>query len=122
MAHVIRETRVVDHNADTTEPVVSNSPMVAVARIIYVIAGIIEALLALRFILALLGANPANVFANFIYTVTRPLVAPFFGLFNYQAHYGISRFEVDTLIAMAVYALIAWILIRLFTVSTNETV
>ncbi len=57
-------------------------------RVVWFIAGLILTLLAFRFVLSLLGANRGNGFASFIYAVTYPFVAPFFGLFNYQAQYG----------------------------------
>jgi hypothetical protein len=82
-----------------------------ISRIIWLAAGIILLLLAFRFILSLLGANTSNSFAQFIYNASHPLVAPFFGLFHYNnIQYGVSRFEVYTLVAMLVYAAIAWIL------------
>ena len=78
-------------------------------QIIWFVAGIILILLAFRFILALLGANPGNAFANFIYDTSHPFVAPFFGLFNYNnVNLGVGHFEVYTLIAMLVYGAIAW--------------
>lgn len=85
------------------------------ARIIWYVASVILVLLAFRFVLALLGANPNNQFANFIYTVSHPFVAPFFSLFGYRLQYGVSRFETYTLVAMAVYAIIAYGLARLVT-------
>ncbi|MBX4201775.1 YggT family protein [Candidatus Saccharibacteria bacterium] len=113
---VIRERVNDDRVADDT--VVDEHPQNVVARIVWLIAGIIIALLAFRFILALLGANPANAFANFIYDVSRPFVAPFFGLFSYNnINYGVSRFEVYTLVAMAVYAVIAWGIVALVNIS-----
>lgn len=89
-------------------------------RIIWYIAGILLALLAFRFVLTLLGANPNNAFANFIYETSQPFVSPFFGLFSYELEYGVSRFEIFTLVAMAVYALVAWGLARLFTLKDPE--
>lgn len=89
------------------------------ARVIWFIAGVILALLALRFVLALLAANPSNAFADFVYDVSHPLVAPFFGLFSYDLDVqgtG-SRFELYTLVAMAVYGLVAWGLARLATLN-----
>lgn len=83
------------------------------ARIIWYIVGVLLAILAFRFVLALLGANPSNPFANFIYSVSHPFVAPFFSLFGYKLQYGVSRFEVYTLVAMAVYAVIAYGLAQL---------
>jgi len=91
------------------------------SRIVWYIAGILLALLAFRFVLALLGANPGNGFANFIYAASHPFVAPFFSLFSYNLRYGVSRFEIYTLVAMAVYALLAFGLAQLFTISKPTT-
>lgn len=90
-------------------------------RVIWYIAGILLVLLAFRFILALLGANSSNGFANFIYTVSHPFVAPFFSLFGYNMQYGVSKFEIYTLVAMLVYAVIAWGLARLVTLGRPAT-
>src|SRR5579859_5045557 len=73
------------------------------ANIIWLVFGIIMILLSVRFIFELLGANPANSFANFVYTTSHPFVAPFFGLFHYSVlQTGASRFEVYTLVAIFV--------------------
>ena len=53
-----------------------------VSQAIYLIFGIVEALLAIRFVLKLLGANAEAGFASFIYRISDPLVAPFVGLFG----------------------------------------
>lgn len=90
------------------------------ARVVWYVAGVLLVLLAFRFVLTLLGANPSNGFANFIYSLSHPFVAPFFGLFGYNLHYGVSRFEVYTLVAMAVYAIVAWGLARLFTLNKTQ--
>jgi uncharacterized protein YggT (Ycf19 family) len=89
-------------------------------RIVWFIAGVLLTLLAFRFVLVLLGANPSNGFANFIYTVSHPFAAPFFGLFGYSLHYGVSRVEVSTLIAMAVYAILAFGISRLVTIGQKR--
>lgn len=112
----VSKREVVETNATTTEP----SGNMA-ARVIWYIAGVLLILLAFRFVLALLGANPSNGFANFIYSVSHPFVAPFFGLFGYDLRYGVSRFESFTLVAMAVYAVIAWGLAKLVTLSQPRT-
>lgn len=104
------------HEMTTASPTAST----VVERVIWYVAGVLLALLALRFILALLGANPGNSFANFIYTASHPFVTPFFGLFSYDQRLGIGRFEIYTLVAMAVYALIAWGLARLFTIGQAD--
>lgn len=91
-----------------------------IARVIWYIAGILLVILAIRFVLVLLGANPYNGFASFIYGISHPFVAPFFGLFGYRLKYGVSRFETFTLVAMAIYALIAYGLVKLVTITKPQ--
>jgi hypothetical protein len=92
------------------------------ARIIYFIGGLLIALLAIRFLLALLGANPGNGFADFIYTVSHPFVVPFFGLFNYDETLGVHRFEYETLVAIVVYAIVMELLVRLVTIGSRRDI
>jgi hypothetical protein len=82
-----------------------------ITRIIYTILGGLEILLGLRFVLQLIGANPASGFATFIYGITGVFVAPFNNLIGTPTS-GASTFEVTTLIAMAVYALLFWVIVR----------
>lgn len=119
----VRETTVQTGNTvETTQQV--HDPAAAdehrsdvVERVIWFIAGVLLTLLAIRFVLALLGANPENGFANFIYTLSTPFVSPFFSLFGYDFTAGASRFELFTLVAMAVYALIAYGIAKLATIT-----
>lgn len=120
MARVIHDTRYVEREGEAYHSFAG--PMSLAARIVLVISGIINAILALRFVLVLLGANPGNQFAAFIYDLSRPLVAPFFGLFNYSPTYSGFHFEFETLIAMAVYSLIAWGLVQLLTLGRGDTI
>src|SRR5437899_592697 len=46
-------------------------------QIVWLATGLVEALIGLRFVLKLIAANPNNVFASFIYRVTRILMIPF---------------------------------------------
>lgn len=89
-------------------------------RVIWYIGGIVLVLLGFRFVLALLGANASNGFANFIYSTSHPFVSPFFSLFNYHNHMnGTSQFEIYTLVAIVVYAVIAWGIARLLTLNRD---
>ncbi len=88
-----------------------------VARVVWFIAGVINVILAFRFVFVLLGANSASGFANFIYNISHPFAAPFFGIFGYTARYGVSRFEISTLVAIAVYSLVAFGIARLATIT-----
>lgn len=78
-------------------------------RIVWFLVGIIVTFLLVRVILALLGANLENQFASFIYTLTEPFVAGFRGLLQVsQFQAGVSRLELETLVAAGVYTLIGW--------------
>lgn len=80
-----------------------------VNQVIWFIFGVLTAFLLLRIVLSLMGANEANSFASFIYGITAPFVAPFRGLLQVgEFQRGVSRFEVETLVAVIVYLLLAW--------------
>jgi uncharacterized protein YggT (Ycf19 family) len=99
---------------ETTSVSKQNYAVIKLVQVIEYVAGLLVALLLIRFVLALLGANLANQFASFIYNVTDPMVAPFRGLLQVsQFHAGISRFEIETLLTIVVYALITWAVTRL---------
>ena len=83
-----------------------------VTQLIYWIFGLIEGLIAIRFVLKALGANPNAGFAEFIYGITAPLVAPFVGLFGNPTSQG-SMLEMASIVALIVYALVAWLLGKL---------
>jgi len=98
---------------------VQRSPGVSVAeraaQITYLVLGIMEALIITRVILKLLAANPEAGFVRFIYTVSAPLVAPFQGIFPTPVTQN-SVLELSALVAIAVYAVIAWALARLIAI------
>jgi uncharacterized membrane protein len=87
---------------------------------IYVLFGLIEVLLAIRFVLRLLGANAQAGFAQLIYGVTGPLVAPFQGLFG-TVQSDASVLESASLVALIVYALVAWLIVRVAWLAFGET-
>ncbi len=114
-AQRVVETEPAAAPAVAAAPVRSDGRATAV-RVVWFIAGVLLVLLAFRFVLALIGANPANGFANFIYSTSHPFVAPFFSLFSYRLQYGVTRFEVFTLVAMAVYSVVAFGIARLLVI------
>ena len=91
-----------------------------VSQAIYVIFGVVEALLAMRFVLRLLGANPEAGFASLIYRLSAPLVAPFVGLFGSPQVNGMVL-EIETVVAIVVYGLVAWGLAKLAWLLLGET-
>jgi hypothetical protein len=81
-------------------------------QLVWLFLGILEALLALRFGLKLIGANPASPIAVFIYGFTSLFLFPFAGLTGAPAAGGMVL-EFSTLIAMVVYGLIGWAIERI---------
>ncbi len=74
-------------------------------RIVYYLGGVIIALLLIRLLLQLLGANQGSDFVGFIYSLTAAFIAPFAGIFG-EPTFGQSQFETSTFIAIIIYALL----------------
>jgi hypothetical protein len=101
----------------------STKPLFRGSQIVWYVLGILEIILAFRFVLKLTGANPLAGFTSFIYAITWPFTAPFLTVFPMTSVES-SVFEWTTLLAMLVYWIVAWAIIKLFmmskTVSTPE--
>jgi len=101
----------------------STKPLYRGTQIVWYVLGLLEALLAFRFVLKFLAANPDAGFTQLIYGVTYIFAAPFLNVFRVTRVEG-SVFEWTTLLAMFVYWLVALGIIKLFlmskTVSTPE--
>jgi hypothetical protein len=81
-------------------------------QLVWLLFGVLEAMIALRIGLKLIGANAASPIAVFIYGFTDLFLWPFTGLTGTPAVGGMVL-EVTSVIAMLVYALIAWALERI---------
>ena len=90
-------------------------------RISWFLVGLLEAVLALRFVLSLLGANERNDFAAAVYGLTRVFVGPFRTLFATPASGG-SSLELFTLVAMLVFFVAWWAVVKLIGVVLNRPV
>ncbi len=101
----------------------TTKPLYRGTQIVWYVLGLLEVLLAFRFVLKLLGANSVAGFTSFIYGITNIFAAPFLNVFRITAIEG-SIFEWTTLLAMIVYWIVAVGIIRIFliskTVSTPE--
>lgn len=82
-------------------------------QVIWYILGVVEVLLASRIILKLIGANLNSGFTSFIYSISAPLTSPFRGVLGETASLT-NVIEWSTIIAMAVYAVVAFGLVKLF--------
>lgn len=81
-------------------------------QIIWLIVGVLEGLFGIRLVLKLIAANPEAGFAQLIYGFTVVFLVPFANLTEDPSAGG-SVLEVTTLIAMLVYALFAWGVVRI---------
>src|SRR4051812_47445311 len=123
---IVRQEPVVSETVVEREPTIqaqrqvvedpSASGRVLVARIsgiIWLLFGVLDALIVLRVVLKFIAANPTNDFSNFIYSVTNIFLSPFNNLIASPA-IGNGVFEISSLIALIVYTLLAWLVVRLF--------
>src|SRR5579859_5580735 len=74
---------------------------------------VLETVLAIRFLLKMIGADPNNPFAGFLYALTAIPLLPFQGIVNSPSiHPPNQSFEFSTLIAIAIYYLVFYALRR----------
>lgn len=92
-----------------------------VSQFIWLIFGVIIVLIAIRVVLRLIVANPANTFAEVIYNITNLFLNPFFGLTGTPTATNGMALEVSSLIAIAVYALAAWLIVTLVRVLFSKS-
>lgn len=78
-----------------------------ITQLIWLFLGILEAFIALRIGLKLIGANPDSPIVSLIYGFTHLFLFPFEGMTATPA-FGGMVLELSSLFAMVIYALIAW--------------
>ena len=71
-------------------------------------------------ILRVIGANPGNIFTSFVYQLSDVFRWPFRNIVADPSFQNLTL-EVTTIIAMLVYALLGWILVRLIWVVFYRT-
>lgn len=114
MAEFVKETIVTAPIAAPAKTEVTSSQ--TVEYLVYFFFGVLEILLAFRLILKLTGASITSAFVGLIYGVTGVFILPFEGIFRRWYAPGIettSILEPSTLVAVIVYAALAWGIIRL---------
>jgi len=104
--HVHEEHVVVDSNLENRQIVYK------LTQLIWLLFGILEALIGFRIILKLIAANPGSWFTVFVYQLTDIFLWPFQNIIANPSFQGFVL-EISSFIAMLVYALVAWALVRL---------
>jgi uncharacterized membrane protein len=95
------------------------SGVVVAQRIIWFFAGFIIVMLGLRVLLLALAANQGNFFVDFVYALGGFFSAPFAGIFG-SPSYGQFFFDTASVVAIVVYALLAWGLAKLITLTRPQ--
>lgn len=91
-----------------------------IAGLVYAIMGLVAGIIGLRFVLRLVGANPASPFVAWIYDWSTPLVTPFAGILGQEATVTgpgavtSSVFDWTALIALVIYGIVFGLLGRVF--------
>jgi hypothetical protein len=94
----------------------ATKPLYRGTQVVWYVLSLLEVLLAFRFGLKLLAANPGAGFTDFIYGVTHIFVLPFQAVFRVSQPVEGSVVEWTTLLAMLVYWFIAWGIGRLLVI------
>ena len=81
-------------------------------QLVWLLFGILEALIALRIGLKLIGANPESPIVALIYGFTYLFLFPFEGLVGSPGS-GNMVLELSSMFAMLIYGLIAWAIERI---------
>ena len=111
MTNLVAETKIEASNTQTSE------------YLIYYVLGALEILLSFRLVLKLAGASMASGFVQFIYTLTDLFVMPFEGIFRRGFAEGAettSILEPATIVALIVYAILGWGIVKLVRISSGE--
>ncbi len=87
---------------------------------IWYVVGVLNVLVAMRFIFLLLGAKNTG-FVSYLYQVTSPLISMFKGIFASPGS-DTGYFDSASLLAIAFYSLVGWGIVSLITISNREKV
>jgi len=104
-----------------TEKKATNSQ--TIEYLVYFLFGALEILLAFRLVLKLTGASIGSAFVGFVYGVTGIFTLPFEGIFRRGFGQGVevtAVFEPATFVAILVYAVIGWGIVKLVRILSGD--
>ena len=91
--------------------------------LIYFFFGALEILLGFRLVLKFMGASLSSGFVGFIYGVSGLFIMPFEGIFRRGYAQGVettSVLEPSTMVAIVVFAVMAWGIVKLIRIMSGE--
>lgn len=127
MAEIVKE--IINTDGDSSNPILTTqvktgaSNRETIEYLIYFFLGLLEVLLIFRLIFKLSGAGVSSAFVSFIYGLTGLFILPFEGIFRRGFAPGAettSVFEPSTLMAMIVYIILTWGIVKLVRISSGE--
>jgi hypothetical protein len=127
MAQLVTET--ITTQGHVVSPIAATPPKTKATNtqtgeyVIYFFFGLLEVLLTFRLVLKVLGAGVSSGFVRMIYGVTGLFILPFEGIFRRGFNQGLettSVLEPSTLVAIIVYIILAWGIVKLLRISSKE--
>lgn len=116
-------TESIKETVTTQDHKVKASSSQTLEYVIYFLFGLLEVLLVFRLIFKLTGANPSSDFVGLIYTLTGIFILPFEEIFRRGFAQGVettSVLEPSTLVAIIVYGVLAWGIVKLVRIVSGE--
>lgn len=127
MTEFIKET--ITTQGTSLNPVASNSNQNVMSNsrsieyLVYFLFGALDVLLTFRLVFKLMGASPVSSFVNLIYGLSGIFILPFEGIFRRGFAQGVettSVLEPSTVVAIIVYGVLAWGIVKLIQVFSGE--
>lgn len=127
MTEIVKESVTTQNNgpreAVTTEVKQVASGYQTLEYLIYFFFGLLSVLLIFRLVLKLMGASSASAFVGLIYGITGIFIMPFEGIFRRGYTQGVettSVLEPATIVAIVVYAVLAFGIVKLIRILSGE--
>ena len=87
-----------------------------IAKFFYLFLLAVETVIAIRFVFKLIGAAGGNIIVDSIYTVSDIFIRPFTGIVSGNFEIGSFFIDVDALLSLAIYMILAFVTIEVIKV------
>ena len=94
----------------------------ALARILYTSLILIETVVSVRFVFKLIDANNSNAIVRTVYEVSDIFVEPFVGIVTGEWTFGRFYIDVNALVALVLFMMIAFVVIEIIRAFTPKAV
>lgn len=100
----------------------SPGPLYYARRVVALLFGVLMALIAVRVVLLLLGANQDNGLVTFVMNATEPFIAPFRGVFSFDQvnPIGVSVVDLGALVALVGYFLLMLLFLAILRIADRD--